>query len=499
MRFVLPILSLLVFSLPADAEFIVGGMTHPTKPDKRVTCDLPANLHMRNTGGIGPRGPGTGAGLCVPTSIEVCGRWQRIESLDGLQKWMTVREGGAYPSKVVKILNEYCKGKPPQYLQHEGGDAEFVELCLKTGRCVGTTYCGMDNVFYDRVIAHMVNTVYLDDQDAAILDNNNPGKILWMLRSEWEQRWNGVQANGSPYMIRDGFRSMAVGGGWAFVGLETPPPPYPTKPAIAEVNDDAGVVYGQCGPNGCRLPVSPYYLPITTPNYNWRGPLRDDSGEYWFLDADGVTVGYLASDGWHPVTRPGYYQTASIGDPPVSPPATAFTANHGIDVAKLTGAKKYTHTGVDVDRQQAFAAVTGGALADDSSKLNLSAVGSSAFVDRVKRALDKLEEKHRAKIKLKSYAPDAWEVTQFKLTRGATLRDADNGSRVAPTLGTLADDATEEAILVWLKSILDPPAPSPANPLTPDTPSTPGPDNWLYVVMAAIAAMILGNRKDKSK
>ena len=100
-------------------------------------------------------------------------------------------------------------GKGTAYVQHTGGDESFLELALKTGRMPGVTYAGRDNR-YSGPIAHMVNLVYLDADQAAILDNNYPEKLLWMSRKEFLTRW------------RD------QGGGWAVVLLTPPasPPPY---------------------------------------------------------------------------------------------------------------------------------------------------------------------------------------------------------------------------------------------------------------------------------
>lgn len=171
-----------------------------------VVCDLPMSMRMHNTGGMGPRGPGTGAGLCVFTSIEHAAKWQDEHRLFGLQKKMTHEPGGGSPPKVDAMIAKYGAGT--EYVQHTGGDEDFLLLALKTGRMPGVTYAGRD-IRYNGPIAHMVNLVYLDDKTAAILDNNYQDKILWMTRKEFLERW------------RD------RGGGWAVVLLSSPPPPVP--------------------------------------------------------------------------------------------------------------------------------------------------------------------------------------------------------------------------------------------------------------------------------
>ena len=106
------------------------------------------------------------------------------------------------------MIKKYAAGS--EYVQHTGGDEEFLRLALKTQRMPGRTYAGRDSR-YNGPIAHMVNLVYLDDTSAAILDNNFPDKPLWMTRKEFLDRW------------RD------HGGGWAVVLLNSPPPPPPTN------------------------------------------------------------------------------------------------------------------------------------------------------------------------------------------------------------------------------------------------------------------------------
>lgn len=191
-----------------------------------ITCDLPVELRLKNTGGIGPRGPGTGSGLCVFTAIELCGRYQNVAALVGFQQKMTREPGGGHPQKVTQMMQRYCPGV--DYLQHTAGDVAWLRAALRTGRPVATTYCGHDPRYGNQTIAHMVNLNHLDDERAAIVDNNFPGKVLWMTAQEFTERWRGVNAAGKPFTIRDQFgRSVPVGGGWAIVVLDPPPPPTP--------------------------------------------------------------------------------------------------------------------------------------------------------------------------------------------------------------------------------------------------------------------------------
>lgn len=171
-----------------------------------VRCDLPQPLRMRNVGGR------DGAGLCVFTSAEHSGRYQNVRLLFGFQQKMRAEKGGGWPDKLDSMLLKYAPDV--LYVQHVGGDAAFLETCLLTGRMPCVTYAGRDtNYGPNKTIAHMVNLIYLDDEYAAILDNNFPDKPVWMTRPEFLDRW----------------RDERVGGGWA-VALLAPPPPFPVEP-----------------------------------------------------------------------------------------------------------------------------------------------------------------------------------------------------------------------------------------------------------------------------
>jgi hypothetical protein len=173
---------------------------------EEVTVDLPDSQHLRNTGGS------DGLGLCVFTSIDHAARYQNCPALIGFRDFMTRHPGGGWPEKVDQYIPRMAASKslsPPEYVQHTGGDVEFLKLALRTGRYVCVTYDGRDGVFYRSSIAHMVNLVHLSDQWAVIHDNNYPGKYLWMTPAEFVSRWRGG------------------GGGWALVLLTSPPPPIP--------------------------------------------------------------------------------------------------------------------------------------------------------------------------------------------------------------------------------------------------------------------------------
>jgi hypothetical protein len=275
----------------------------PTSPHGiRALCDFPVALHMKNTGGSdGPFGPGSGSGLCVWTAIEMQARWQNVRTLDGLQKWMTYRPGGGWPSKVVRMLKQFCDEKKvavPRYVQHTGGDLAFLDLALKTRRFAGVTYSGRDD-FYRGRISHMVNAAHLDTNVACIVDNNRPGTFLWMTRAEFASRWREI-------------------GGWAVVLLDAPPPPGPE-------------IVGQC-PDG-RCPIPPPLNPNAGPwlrdgNYGIDLEGIDKNGQrYWVNGVEVTREAALAAVGDGLVDDSDRYHLSIVAGPTVADQVRAVLAD----------------------------------------------------------------------------------------------------------------------------------------------------------------------------
>ncbi|QVL31127.1 hypothetical protein KIH39_20080 [Telmatocola sphagniphila] len=187
----------------------------PLLEEEAVTCHLPVSEHLRNLAGR------DGLGLCVFTSIDLAARWANEGTLIGIRDYMTTQPGGGWPEKVDEVIHTLAdrQHKPvPPYLQHTGGDVDFLKRALKTGRYVCVTYSGADGVFYRGSIYHMVNLVHMSDRFAVIQDNNFPGKWLWLPTAEFVSRWK------------------ALNGGWAIVLLKPGPPPIPTSiPTPAKV------------------------------------------------------------------------------------------------------------------------------------------------------------------------------------------------------------------------------------------------------------------------
>jgi hypothetical protein len=198
---------------------LASGAFQPTKgaesPDGRavVRTDLAPDYRKANISS-------KGLGCCVFRSGDHAAHYQNIPALYGWPEWMVAHgiPGGGWPDKVDDLIPRIAKdrGLPvPTYVQHTGGNPEFLELALKTGRMVCVNYNGRDD-FYRGPIAHVVNLVYLDDKRAAILDNNRIGVYVWMTRDEFLSRWRGPS------------------GGWAYVLLGSPCPPalLPSPPPL---------------------------------------------------------------------------------------------------------------------------------------------------------------------------------------------------------------------------------------------------------------------------
>lgn len=199
------------------AKFVPNGITSPFDPTVSIDMNLPESLRQHNQAGR------DGSGLCVFYSLLHQALWQGEEQLYGIGKQMQKELGGGWPAKVDKMLAKYAPGV--QYVQHTGGDEEFLDLAFKTRRLPAITYAGKDNVHYSMVIGHMVNGAYLDDKQGAILDNNFPEEYLWMSRSQFLNRWKGLDDAGKPMFVRTLRGQVPIGGSWAIVLLNDPAPP----------------------------------------------------------------------------------------------------------------------------------------------------------------------------------------------------------------------------------------------------------------------------------
>lgn len=439
----------------ALAQFTVTP--EPVKDRVRATADLPAGQHKRNAAGS------DGLGLCVYTSAWHAALWQSVGELYGFRDWMTRRPGGSYPEKFEATLAAFCQEKRvpvPSYVQHTGGDDEFLALALRTGRMACVTYCGADGPgrYGVEVVGHMVNLVHMDDTTAAILDNNFPGSWLWMSRTDFLARWRGVRPDGRPFVIRDGRgRQMPVGGGWAIVLLNSPPPPYPEEPQSLFAQADC--------PNG-RCPVPP------SSGGKW---LANSNGREWGYWLNGRCVAAAFADGRVEATDDRGIATGEPIAPPAPLPfalpaqAEAFPPG-GVQRERLSAEMRYWHNGEECSKAQALSALT---LADDSERWHLTVVGDAAFSRTVRGDVAALPKAVRDRLHVQHYRPGDWQVAQFRLGPGVTLRTPAR-DRVGADVGALAASDYSAAKLKELLARDGGPAASPApRPLVEPAPNTP--------------------------
>jgi hypothetical protein len=443
----------------------------------RAVCDLPASEHLRNRGGNdrtreNPRGePGKGLGLCVFTSVELAARWQGVQELLGFQEWMTQRPGGGYPEKLDRMILAFCterKQARPCYVQHIGGDEAFLALALKTDRMPCVTYAGRDGFYKDAAgrdtwIDHMVNLAHLDDRTAAIIDNNRPGVWVWMSRQDFLLRWR------------------ARGNGWAVVLLDPPPPPHlpSSRPPAEPLTTASPPVQRPLGSPGCRDSLTPGSC--SRESGQWVPAVGGGEWGYW---QQGRCVARCFADGrCEAVDERGFATGVPIDPPAPLPPGVAASPppridpypNFGIDRTRLEETVSYSICGVEVTREEAHAALTGGALVDDSDRWHLTAVGDEAFLGRVRADVAALPSDGRARLHVQTYSPQNWAVAHFQLPRGVSLRKP-SPIRTAEQVGTIAPEDYTAArladLLKWV--VIDPPSPPPQPvPPAPVLPSPP--------------------------
>lgn len=166
---------------------VEGGLTSPDGKET-VMLDLQPALRLKNTGGMGRGGPGTGAGLCVFTSLNHAAFVQHVKCLQDLQKRMMSEPGGGYPQKVDQYIKRFCPDMVGKYTQLANFKATPEDLTLLrdvllSGRLPCITYDGtLDPHYHYQHIEHMVNLIHLSPDWAAILDNNfiRDNQIIWM-------------------------------------------------------------------------------------------------------------------------------------------------------------------------------------------------------------------------------------------------------------------------------------------------------------------------------
>lgn len=543
MRFLLAVLVWLPLSIAACAIDAAGRANH----SEEVTVDLPDSEHLRNTGGS------DGAGLCVFCSLDHAARYQDCQALIGFRDFMTRYPGGGWPEKVSQYIPKMAASKSqpvPEYVQHTGGDVEFLKLALRTGRYPCITYDGRDNVWYRGTIAHMVNLVHLSDSWAVIHDNNNPGKYLWMTPTEFLSRWRGN------------------GGGWAIVLLNPPPPPIPTSRQQPQERVNAQEIdmralmlmcliaqpaYGQRGsswgtqscPDGSCAPVRSAqsmwhgWYEGSTGNLElyWRGEkigTLDPLAAKWTTSGKATPVDLIQSFGLsRPTAKPLFEARSPLCgccDPDdckcvncpndcinlaqaESQPMVDDPFPRGVNPDKISKDVSFECSGKPCSRQQAFFALTQGGLVDDRNKSFLTIVGDKSLRDSVLKDLDTSAALRgwRDKLHVNAYAPDHWAVRQVGLQPGISFQGPPSTEGKAPVEWRFRSYAGDVALAEALRKsdpnyrpdadadpLAKPKPPTPApEPVKPDVPSTPSGTNlwqWAFMLAAGVAVFLVARR-----
>jgi hypothetical protein len=413
----------------------------PELDGEAVTCDLPTSEHLRNLGSAID-----GGGLCVFTSIDHAARWANEPTLIGFRDFMRRYPGGGYPEKVDESIPRMArsKGLPvPAYVQHTGGDPEFLRLALKTGRYPCVTYSGRDGVFYRGSVAHMVNLVHLSERWAVIHDNNFPGRWLWMPPAEFLARW------------------QSSGGGWAIVLLKPGPPPIPInlvalhrpipEPTHFSTEErmqftpflvSALVALGSSsGPRGCPTATAP-------DDYRWQADPKYPEYRYLYRGRTQVGTFHPGPIGYRNLLADGTW--SELCAPPVPLPV-GVVANFGLDADRIAGAPEYWLNGRAVSRQEALAAF--GPLTDDSSRLRLTVVGDEGSRKQVLADLDSHPAllALRDRLAVQDYAPDHWAAAGVGFASGVTLQPPAGPDGKAPVLFRFASYAGPESLAAAIR------------------------------------------------
>lgn len=154
---------------------------------ERPIVNIPSALRQNNWRG------NRGSGSCVHASIISLFRWQgRYNTANW---WRRNYGDGETPKGLERKLEE----NKIRYAYVTNGDINFLEWSCSTRRGCAITVMGG---------AHMVALVHLDSEWAAILDNNNISKFIWLPRQTLIAEWQASH-------------------GWAVTPIYTPAAPLP--------------------------------------------------------------------------------------------------------------------------------------------------------------------------------------------------------------------------------------------------------------------------------
>ena len=160
--------------------------THPIEIEL-PTVNLPPALRQSNW--IGNRRQGS----CVHATMISLFRWQQRDKM--ADYWRRTYGNGEEPDGLAAKFDR----EKVRYTYVTNGDVKFLTWACRTRRGCGITVMGG---------AHMVTLVHLDDKWAAILDNNNVSKFIWVPRATLIAEWKASY-------------------GWAVTPIYTPAAPLP--------------------------------------------------------------------------------------------------------------------------------------------------------------------------------------------------------------------------------------------------------------------------------
>ncbi len=446
----------------AAAQQAGGKEQNAPSPEPAVDpLAMPDGLRKRNIAA-------SGLGCCVFRSLDYASHWQNVPALHGMPEWMVQKKipGGGYPGKVSKLIPQIAsdRGLPvPDYIQVEGKDTTVIELALKTGRLPCITWNGN----------HMLNCPYLDGERGAILDNNDPGKLHWFSRAEWNRKY------------------MAGGGGWCVVLLSPGPSPPPRTSNISGPFERLTKALRPHGQSPDAEPFPPKVMPAGN-GYRWEyhpewgqlclmgprghvGTYRMDAGEYYAK----VGQGGSAAD-WATVAS----------EPPVSVPGWALPGIRGWQ----PGQERYRLSGRIVSRDAALAALT-----DDSQLPYLTVIGPPAQRQQVLADLDTNPElaSWKGKLRVQGYDPSEWTVASswgFVTTGTPTIYLQTAAGKVLHRQDDYAGGACALALALRKADPSYQPAVDP-NLSKPGLPMLPGNLPVPAAAVAGAAALVLLRRK----
>ncbi len=151
---------------------------------ERPTVKIPAVMRESNY---------YSTGSCVHATLVTLLRWQGKEGV--AREWRREFYGGEYASTIARKMDS----RGIRYAYITNGDVKFLEWACRTRRGCGIAINGG---------AHMVTLVHLDEEWAAILDNNNTSKFTWIPRGDLIAEWKASY-------------------GWAVTPLYSPSAPLP--------------------------------------------------------------------------------------------------------------------------------------------------------------------------------------------------------------------------------------------------------------------------------